>query len=65
MRKKSTLVKISSVWCFLEVDKTSLLPTALKFDKNFTQNHFSLKNHIFAFLTKKPWYERHLSLKDR
>ena len=32
---------------FFEVDKTSLLPTALKFDKNFTQNHFSSKKIIF------------------
>ena len=32
MRKKSTLVKILSVWCFFEVDQTSILPTELKFD---------------------------------
>ena len=60
--KKSTVVKISSVWCstrpvyhqlHLNLIKTSLKTIFLK------------KNHIFAFLTKKPWIERQLFLKDR
>ena len=37
---------------FFEVGKSGLLPTALKFDINFTQSHFLSKKHIFAFYPK-------------
>ena len=66
MRKKIYLSKKFKCLVFFEVDWTSLLPLALKFDKNFTQNHFFFKkNHIFAFLTKKTWIERQFFFSER
>ena len=38
---------------FSLVDLTNLLPTELKSDINFNQNHFSSKKHIFCIFNQK------------
>ena len=54
MRKKIYLSKKFKCLVFFEVDWTSLLPLALKFDKNFTQNHFfSKKKSYFCIFNQK------------
>ena len=53
MRKKSTLIKISSVLVFFEVGWTSLLPPALKYDKHNTLNHFFPQKVDFCIFTQK------------
>ena len=66
MRKKSILVKILSVWCFLKSTRPvyyqlhlNLYKTSIK---HFLQKCIQ-KMHIYAFLTKKTWIGRHIFLK--
>ena len=54
-KKSSTLINFSIVWCFYEVGKTSLLPSALKFEKKSVKTIFLKKKQkqIYASYTKK------------
>ena len=60
MRKKSTLVEISSVWCFLKSTRPVYYQMNLNWKLNFNQNHFSSKKPIFLFSNENPWIERQL-----
>ena len=62
--QKSTLVNISSVWCFLKSTRPINYQLHLNLIKTSLKTIFFKKNHIFAFLTKKTLIERQLILKD-
>ena len=53
MRKKSILVKISSVWCFLMSTRPVYYQLHLNLILYFTKNHFSSKMLIFCIFNKK------------
>ena len=52
--------QVSKVFVEIGLTTVSLLPTALKFDKNFTQNNFLLHKAFFHFKPQKMWIERQL-----
>ena len=58
MRKKSTLIKISSVWCFLKLDIPVYYRRLLNLINTTLLTIFSPKKSIFAFLPKKLRIER-------
>ena len=65
MRKKSTLVKIPSGWCFLKSTRPVYYQLHLHLIKTSLKTIFLKKNHIFAFLTKKTWIERQFFFSER
>ena len=58
MRKKSTLIKISSVWCFLKLDRPVYYRRFLNLINATLLIIYSPKKSIFAFLPKKLRIER-------
>ena len=53
MRKQSTLIKISSVWCLLKLDRPVYYRRLLNLINTTLLTIFSPKKSIFAFFTQK------------
>ena len=51
--KKIVINKMSSVWCFFQVDKAGLQSPVLEFDKYCTQNAYFLKKVDFFIFKPK------------
>ena len=51
--KKSVISKMSSVWCFFQVDYAGLQSPVLEFDKTALKTLIFFKKLIFAFLNPK------------
>ena len=65
MRKNLLQSKFQVFGVFLKSTRPVYYQLHLDLIKPSLKTIFLKKNHIFAFLTKKPWIERQLCLKDR